>query len=411
MPVTPQGVRDGDRRSLTGLAQRRSGSVYDYALHVCGEASAMDATAEAFARFRGAVFAADDPSALAPDTLLLSCTRHASAALAPASGHRPECPATPYLVIGRLEGSNPVVDEARLTKHLALCGYCADRAESFNAAERAFRAPHPSPPDSAVVDRVVAALLSAAPTVDTALDRDVQEAVPVQPSPPAAAVVVITQPGRGDEATDAEGSPEAANLPSSAPGPADDSLEESVLADDSFAAPVPAQDPRHEVVPRVVVPAAIVAAATVVVMAVAGVFGGTSPAPARGQAGLPSPAPPAQPPPADDETQTRAIREAREALRRIEARDRTTTRAAEQERRSKALEERTTEPPAARAVPDTATRQRETARAAPTPRPQAQDDGGSDPEADSGSLETVPPADTGDPSSVAPEFVPGQPQG
>jgi hypothetical protein len=162
-PVTPHGVRDGDPTSLAGLAQRRSGSVLDYARHACGERSAMDATAESFARFRAAVVAADDLRNLAPDALLLSCTRNAAAAFVPvAGGGGPACHATPHLIVGRFEATNTAADAGRLARHLETCPTCTERAAAFDRAERAFRAPHPPAPGGVVVARVIAALEASA---------------------------------------------------------------------------------------------------------------------------------------------------------------------------------------------------------------------------------------------------------
>lgn len=317
--VTPHGVRDGELGALTALAHRRSGSVYDYARHACGADAAVDATAEAFARFRAAVAAAEDLGSLAPDALLLSCTRHAAAALAPVADGRPECPSTPFLIVARLDGANVPSDEARLTKHLATCARCAERAASFDEAERAFRAPHPPMPEGTVVERVIAALVSAAPTLDdhpgppADIDGHRPDAVaaPLEPTPSPVEV-----PPEGVEPGDGE----------------DERSFESDLGPGAFAGPRSA-DRKADMIPRFVVPAAIVTAAVLLAAGVAGVFGGTAPAPARGMRDVAAPPPPARPPAAGLELQERAARAARTALRRIETRDRSTTRAATLERR------------------------------------------------------------------------------
>jgi len=323
-PVTPTGVRDGDPDSLAGLAQRRSGSVLDYARHACGETAAMDATAETFARFRAAVVAADDPHDLAPDPLLLSCTRNAAAALSPASGSRPECPATAFLIIGRYEGTNSPADEARLTKHLATCNACTDRAAAFDRAERAFRAPHPPAPEGAVVARVIAALVSAAPVLGGA-------AAATAARPPSV-VPAIAEPPAGP----------AAAAPAVTPGPDDtydtEALTGEIAATATRAAdtPLPATPLPPDLLRRVVVPATILGAGVLVAMGIAGVFGGTDPEPARGATGIPAPTPPARPPAADEDVQQRAARAARAALRRIEAHERITTRQAQAQRAAEA---------------------------------------------------------------------------
>lgn len=311
-PVTPTGVRDGDPDSLAGLAQRRSGSVFDYARHACGPTVAMDVTAEAFARFRGAVVAADDPHDLAPDPLLLSCTRNAAAAFAPVADG-PACADTPFLLVGRYEGTASAAEAARLTSHLASCPVCTRYANAVEQAERAFRAPHPAAPGGVVVARVIAALRAAAPIRGESLEAVVgAEPPPVTPVPPAP-VAAVTE--RDENADGAAPAPHEA-APREVPVPA------ATVADQG----------RPDALRRVVVPSVIVAAGAITAMAVSGLFGGTSAEPARGTPGLPAPTPPARPPAADTEIQRRAAEAARDALERVRARERETARRAAQER-------------------------------------------------------------------------------
>src|SRR5260221_13829297 len=87
--VTPAGVRDGDPAALAGLCARRGPAGLAYCEELCSPELAARAAAEAFARFRAAVVAADDPAALDPEGVLLGATRRATAALAgPSSGRR-----------------------------------------------------------------------------------------------------------------------------------------------------------------------------------------------------------------------------------------------------------------------------------------------------------------------------------
>jgi len=375
--VTPHGVRDGEPASLAGLAQRRSGSVLDYARHACGERAAMDAAAESFARFRGAVVAADDLRSLAPDALLLSCTRNAAAALVPvAGGGGPACYATPHLIVGRFEATNSVADAARLARHVQTCAACTELATAFDHAERAFRAPHPPAPGGVVVARVIAALESAAPITWRAY---------------ADGATAVAEPTAGEILDDVFG-----------PEDLDDDTTEFAAAGTTVA-----ETGATDTVPGpidigrgVLVPAVIVTASVGLAMGIAGVFGGPEPTPARGAVGLPAPTPPARPPLADDRTQDRAARAARAALRRIEAREDVTTRQAALER---AAEQQSTAAPGGRTGDATNPPLTRSQPAPVTPTsPQSGSDGG-----DGSSIERVTPEQGGETSPDAPVFEPG----
>src|SRR6476619_1133869 len=82
--VTPAGVRDGELAALQALTAARGSAVLAYCRAVCGEELAPRAAAEAFARFRAAVHAAEHVAGMDPDAILLGATRHAAASLAPA---------------------------------------------------------------------------------------------------------------------------------------------------------------------------------------------------------------------------------------------------------------------------------------------------------------------------------------
>src|SRR5437660_1569992 len=110
--VTPAGVRDGDPAALAALTERRGSAVLAYAERVAGPELAVDAAAEAFARFRAAVVAVDDPLSIDPEALLLHVTRRAAAGRAPdpPAERRAErvagidCANVPDLLVSRLEG-------------------------------------------------------------------------------------------------------------------------------------------------------------------------------------------------------------------------------------------------------------------------------------------------------------------
>lgn len=375
----------------------------------------MDATAEAFARFRAAVAASDDPRDLAPDPLLLSCTRNAVASLAPVPADRPGCAATPFLLIGRYEGLNSAGDDEALSAHVAGCAACTERALAFDRAERAFRAPHPPVPEGVVVARVIAALESAAPI----LHRDEPDATPAV-ADAALAVPVAAELDDPDVATADDTTVFAAV------GPADDDtmvlpavapLGEDVEELDDVAPPyagetpaVAAADPavpQADVVRRVVLPAAIVGAGVLAAMGISGVFGGTAPAPARGAEGPPAPTPPERAPIAGEDVQSRAARAARDALRRIERTERRTAREAEALRRRTA-----TEPDPAPPADEPGTTAPAAPRDTPSPAPQSSpapadpgpsDDGGSD----TGAVIEPEQGETSEPPADAPLFEPG----
>lgn len=364
----------------------------------------MDATAEAFARFRAAVAASDDPRDLAPDPLLLSCTRNASASLAPVPADRPACAATPFLLIGRYEGLNSASDDEGLTAHVARCEACTERAQAFDRAERAFRAPHPPVPEGVVVARVIAALESAAPILHrdppgAVADADAPApatAVPDGSEEPAEDDTVVLAPVTDDTTVLAAVSPEDADAE---PEPAEPqpTAETPVVAAGSGL-------PQADVVRRVVLPAAIVGAGVLAAMGISGVFGGTEPAPARGAEGPPAPTPPKRAPVAGEDVQSRAARAARDALRRIERRDERTTREAEELRRRTVTEPDpapTRDEPGSGAPPAP----RDTPPAAPqsSPAPTAPEDDGSD----SGAVIEPEQGDTSEPPADAPLFEPG----
>src|SRR4051812_1302853 len=100
--VTPSGVRDGDPAALAGLCQARGPAVLAYSRNVAGDTAAPAAAAEAFATFRAAVHAAEDPAAINPEALLLNATRQAAArhAAVVAQGI---CAAVPRLLASRAD--------------------------------------------------------------------------------------------------------------------------------------------------------------------------------------------------------------------------------------------------------------------------------------------------------------------
>jgi hypothetical protein len=170
--VTPDGVRDGDAGALRGLVDRRGAAVLAYTERVAAPGLAVDAAAQAFASFRGAVVAAGDPTALDPERTLLRGTRYAAAAVAPVDrplrarvrGDRPAaCAIVPELLVARAERDLGDADGRRLSRHLDRCGACRSVERRFRAGEHAYRdAPDAPPPPQAAV-AILQALVDAAP--------------------------------------------------------------------------------------------------------------------------------------------------------------------------------------------------------------------------------------------------------
>jgi hypothetical protein len=193
--VTPEGVRDGDPAALSGLTARRGAAVLAYAEQVARPGRAVDAAAAAFARFRLAVVAADDPYDVDPERTLLRGTRFAAAAAAPherplrvrlrGTGAPSACALVPELLAARAEGDLSPADDERLNRHLLRCGTCSAAETRFRAGERAYRLAPDAPPVPFAARAIMQALLQAAPSTVSAPPA-VAPAVAVDPSPPPA---------------------------------------------------------------------------------------------------------------------------------------------------------------------------------------------------------------------------------
>ncbi len=173
--VTPEGVRDGDPAALSGLTTRRGAAVLAYAEHVARPGRSVDAAAAAFARFRRAVVAAEDPYDVDPERTLLRNTRFAAAAVAPAAlplrvrlrgtGAPSACTLVPELLAARAEGDLSAADDERLDRHLRRCGPCSAAGARFRAGERAYQAAPDAPPVAFAAHAIMEALLHAAPSI------------------------------------------------------------------------------------------------------------------------------------------------------------------------------------------------------------------------------------------------------
>jgi hypothetical protein len=286
--VTPAGVRDGELGALQALTATRGGAVLAFCRAVCGEELAPRAAAEAFARFRAAVCAADQVSALQPDALLFGATRHAAASLAPAQDDvqhatpglltrargRPggeSCAVVPTLLAARAEHALGPADDDRLERHLSRCPACRAIAARFQQAERAYG----DPPEAPVPEEAAAAILVA-----------MTAAAPVGPHAPQAGDDIEMFGGPPElpepdaDVPEAEVEPEPDEEPE--PEPAKPMI--AIRGRPDSAAPVPEPGPAHPTrmtAGWIVLPIALMAAGVLCAMAIAGVFGGDDPTPVR----------------------------------------------------------------------------------------------------------------------------------
>ncbi len=148
--VTPAGIRAGEPEALAGLVQLRGSAVLAYAGSVAEPEAALDAAAEAIARFRAHVVQADDLRDLNPDSVLLRAVRESSAASAPrrpGSGARlrrlarrgaSACELAPRLLAARANRELCHEDAVRLDRHLASCPECRDLRDNFRTAETVY---------------------------------------------------------------------------------------------------------------------------------------------------------------------------------------------------------------------------------------------------------------------------------
>ncbi|HWV84088.1 MAG TPA: hypothetical protein VNZ62_01475 [Capillimicrobium sp.] len=174
--VTPEGVRDGDPAALSGLTMRRGAAVLAYAEQVTAPGRAVEAAADAFARFRRAVVEAADPRHVDPERTLLRTTRYAAAVRAPRDvalrarlrgGDGPSpCELVPELLAARAERDLGDADQQRLARHLARCAPCRGAEARFRAGERAYRDAPADVPTPFASRAIMAALLAVDPPDD-----------------------------------------------------------------------------------------------------------------------------------------------------------------------------------------------------------------------------------------------------
>lgn len=352
--VTARGVRDGDPGALVALAGVRGPAVLAFCNELCDPAAAVIATADAFARFRAAVYAAPRLDAIAPDALLLQRTRHAAAEHAlpapPATGVRQRmnqrrsgtCPRVASLLAARAGGQLSDGDRQRLGRHLSRCAGCRVIEARFVKAERAYRTTPPGALPRDVADAIVGALSSAAPvngvaerlpeTIDAPPAAPVPQVAPVprvSPAPHAPPALPAPETLPAPPTPIAYAAPDAFGEPASDDdgadlttmfGPISDEPEHHEPATVSFAAgaarrargamlrpgavrrrerrPHPPRAPRRGGIGvRLMAPAAIILGGVVAVLAIAGVLTPRHHAPRRSAAALAPSTTPAAPRP------------------------------------------------------------------------------------------------------------------
>jgi hypothetical protein len=297
--VTPEGVRAGEPGALAALCERRGAAVLAYCREVCDPPGAALAAAEAFARFRGAVWAAGDASDLDPERLLLSATRHAAAAGAQITsdtgtarrflgrGQTMTCARMPALIVARAENLLGSADLDRLSRHVERCATCRATEAAFRRAERAYVATAHTPLDSSTTALFLGALAEAAPITAELEPLPVEpEPLPVEPDP---------EPLPADTEADAPAFGPTEPLPvEPAADPLPDELDDAdedgwAEEDDHYShmlepgpatwnAPEPVERRRSAL--RIVLPVAVLAAGAAAALAIAGVFNGSDNPPA-----------------------------------------------------------------------------------------------------------------------------------
>jgi hypothetical protein len=301
-PVTAQRVRDGEPAALAALVDRRGGAVLAYCEEVAAPGHAAAAAGDAFARFRREVVAAEEPRLLDPEALLLRSARQASAAVAVrtvaprgllARRLGATCVLVPELLAARAEGTLTTADRLRLSRHLERCAGCREAEERFVAGERAYRDAPSEPPPPKVAEPLLAALRDAAPNSERegAASAEGNGAVPapvVLDEAPEGEEPVIDQPTLSWDAADVAAGAAAAEGNGAVPAPVvldeapegeEPVIDQPTLSWDAADVAAGAAASRSErrgwswYATRLVIPAVVFAAAFVVALAVAGVFG------------------------------------------------------------------------------------------------------------------------------------------
>jgi hypothetical protein len=286
--VTPEGVRAGDPVALAALVERRGSAVLAYAREVCSPADAPLAAAEALARFRAAVYASGDAADLDPERLLLSATRHASAARARppveaggarrilGRGHSETGARMPSLIVARAENLLGDADLDRLGRHLDRCPTCRATEAAFRRAERAYVATTHAPLDSTTTALFLSALADAAPI-------EAAEPVPaVAPEPaPAAEDLVVEDQVPEEQVVEPEPDEYDHTDDEGWTGEQEEVVDQDTY-DHHMIEPGPAtwnateEPPRRRRRLRIVVPVAVLAVGAAAAITIAGVFDGSS---------------------------------------------------------------------------------------------------------------------------------------
>ncbi|MCP9488562.1 MAG: zf-HC2 domain-containing protein [Solirubrobacteraceae bacterium MAG38_C4-C5] len=225
--VTPAGIRDGEPASLAGLVELRGSAVMAYASGIVAPEAAVQAAAQAMARFRSHVVEATDLGGLDPDTMLLCAVRESSAQRVvhhPARSGRAlhrltrrggsACRMAPRLLAARANRELAHEDAVRLDQHLASCPGCRALRERFRDGERSYAEAAGRRLREPDARALLLALAGAGPLATGT--REVVAAEALDMLPPE----VVTRPGRFP-APPALAPPETSPAPDAASAPAE----------------------------------------------------------------------------------------------------------------------------------------------------------------------------------------------
>lgn len=176
--ITPEKIRDGDPEALAALCEVGGAAMFAYCEHVVAPGHAINAVADAFARFRAAIVAAEELTPQDADALLRGMTRRAAASCsvntvaartgAPFSG---TCDGQETGLVDYVEGDLSLPERDVVAAHVATCSLCDGALRRLQAGERALARPPSAPLPPAFAQLLLEALVVAAPV--QARDGDV----------------------------------------------------------------------------------------------------------------------------------------------------------------------------------------------------------------------------------------------
>ena len=168
--ITPEKVRDGDPEALAALCEVGGAAMFAYCEHVVAPGHSINAVADAFARFRAAIVAAEELTPQDADTLLRRMTRRAAAscgvntvAARTAALFSGTCDGQETELVDFVEGDLSLAERDVIAAHVATCDLCAVALRRLQAGERALARPPSAPLPPAFAELLLEALVVAAP--------------------------------------------------------------------------------------------------------------------------------------------------------------------------------------------------------------------------------------------------------